>query len=111
MLEASPAWQVVAHHAMLALLLSLTFVMAAYRPLWIADLFSRVMLMLAVAVPVVVFVAVWVLDGPYLGVRDARISHVVVTSVSSFVIIWAAFFCYSSFLLGRFFVRRGRLPS
>lgn len=105
-LETSPAWQVGVHHLMLALLLSLTFGMAAYRPFCFGHWFPGVMLALAVVVPVVVFTAFWVFDGPYLGFRDARILRAVVTAVSSFVFVWAAaVFPYSFFLLGKSLVK------
>ena len=92
---------------MLVLFLSLTLVLAAYRPLCFGQWFLGVMLALAVVVPVVVFTAIWVLDGPFLGFRDGRIFQAVVTSASSFVFIWAAtVFPYYFFLLGKCVVRR-----
>ena len=60
------------------------------------------MLLAAVLAPVVVFTTHWVVGGPYGGFRDPRIFEVVVTSLLSFVLIWAsAVFPRSFFTLGR----------
>ena len=94
---------------MLALLLSMTFVMASYRLSGFGERFLGAMLLAAVLAPVAVFAAYWVVGGPYGGFRDPRIFEVVVTSVSSFVLIWAsAVFPRSFFTLGRNLVQAWR---
>ena len=101
-LETSSSWQVGACHVMLALLLSLTLVMASYRPLCYGERFRGVMLAVALVVPVVVFAVIWVTGGGYVGFRDPRIFQAVVISVPTYVIIWGlAVFPYSLYLLGR----------
>lgn len=105
-LATSPAWQVGVHHLVLALFISLTFVGALYRPFFFGDGFLVVMLVLAIAVPLAVFVSSWVLSGPFLGFRDDRIFGLVMLSFFSFFTIWAvSVLPYSFFLLGRAFLR------
>ena len=100
--ETSPAWQLGVHYLMLVFLLAMTFVMASYRLSGFGERFLGAMLLAAVLVPVAVFAAYWVVGGPYGGFRDPRIFDVVVTSVSSFVLIWgSAVFPRSFFMLGR----------
>ena len=116
--ETSPAWQLGVHYLMLALLLSMTFVMASYRLSGVmasyrlsgfGERFLGAMLLAAVLAPVAVFAAYSVVGGPYGGFRDPRIFEVVVTSVSSFVLIWAsAVFPRSFFTLGRNLVQAWR---
>ena len=101
-LATSPAWQVVIYHGMLALFLSMIFVLAFQRPLSLGERFRMVMLVLAVLTPVVVFFTGWILTGPYSGFRDDRIFDLVVVSVSGFMLIWV----FITFPLGGFlFVR------
>ena len=101
-LETSSSWQVGVHYVMLALLLSLTLVMACYRPLCCGERFRGVMLAMALVVPVVVFAVIWVTGGTYVGFRDPRIFQAVVISVPTYVIIWGlGVFPYSLYLLGR----------
>ncbi len=68
--ETSPAWQLGVHYLMLALLLSMTFVMASYRLSGFGERFLGAMLLAAVLAPVAVFAAYWVVGGPYGGFRD-----------------------------------------
>ena len=101
-LETSPVWQVGLHHLMLALLLSLTPVMASYRPLCYGARFRSLMLSVAVLTPAAVFMVLWLTGGGYTGVRDPRIFQAVAVSVPVYVIIFAlAVFPYSFYLLGR----------
>ena len=105
-LETAPSWQVCVHYVMLALLLSLTLVMASYRPLCYGERFRGVMLAMVLAVPAVVFAVLWVAGGAYAGLRDPRIFQAVVISVPTYVIIWGlAVFPYSLYLLGRDLLR------
>ena len=107
--ETSPARQLGVHYLMLALLLAMTFVMASYRLSGFGERFLGAMLLAAVLAPVAVFAAHWVVGGPYGGFRDPRIFEVVVTSVSSFVLIWvSAVFPRSFFMLGRDLVQTWR---
>ena len=85
---ASPAWQVGVYYLMLVLFLSLTFVIALWRPSPLGEWFRRVALALAVIVPVAVFACGWMTGGAYIGFRDERAYDLVVVSVSSFMLIW-----------------------
>ena len=110
----SPAWQVGVYYLMLALFLSLTFVVALWRPFPLGEWFRRVALAIAVLVPVVVFVGGWVIGGAYVGFRDERAFDLVVVSVSWFVFIWITLVvpCFAfvfSKALFRYW-RRGELP-
>ena len=87
---ASPAWQVGVYYLMLALLFSLSFVVALRHPSPLGEWFRRGALALAVIVPVAVFAAGWVTGGAYIGFRDERAFDLVVVSVSSFMFIWMA---------------------
>ena len=108
-LATSPAWQVVIYHGMLALFLSMIFVLAFQRPLGLGERFRMVMLVLAVLTPVVVFFTGWILIGPYSGFRDDRIFDLVVVSVSGFMLIWMFIaFPLGGFLLVRELVRLRR---
>ena len=105
-LETSSSWQVGVYNVMLALLLSLTLVMASYRPLCYGERFRGVMLAMALVVPAVVFAVLWVTEGAYVGLRDPRIFQAVAISVPVYVIIWGlAVFPYSLYLLGRDLLR------
>ena len=111
-LATSPAWQVGIYHGMLALLLSVTFVVSSFPPLCLGQglRWLRWFLVgLALLVPVVVFSAGWILTGSYSGFRDDRIFDLVVVSVSAFMLIWAFItFPLGGFLLGRDLVRLRR---
>ena len=108
-LATSPAWQVVIYHGMLALFLSMIFVLAFQRPLGLGERFRMVMFVLAVLTPVVVFFTGWILIGPYSGFRDDRIFDLVVVSVSGFMLIWMFIaFPLGGFLLVRELVRLRR---
>ena len=108
-LHISPAWQVGVHHLMLALFLSLTFVLASRRPFCFGERFRRGMLVLAVLMPVAVFAGGWIVGGPYTGFRDERISDMVVISATSFALFWAAIvFPYSTFVFAKALVRYRR---
>ena len=87
-LATSPAWQVGIYHGMLALLLSVTFVIASFPPLCLGQGLRWFLVGLALLVPGVVFSASWVLTGSYSGFRDDRIFDLVVVSVSGFMLIW-----------------------
>ena len=101
-LATSPAWQVGIYHGMLALLLSVTFIVASFPPLFLGQRLRWFLVGLALLVPVVVFFTGWILTGPYSGFRDDRIFNLVVVSVSGFMLIWM----FITFLLGGFlFVR------
>ena len=110
----SPVWQVVVYHLMLALLLSLTFLVASRRLFPFDEWFRRGMLALAVLLPVAVFVGGWVTGGAYMGFRDERTFDLMVLSVSSFVFIWITIaFPYAIFVFGKAlfrYWRRGELP-
>ena len=101
-LAISPAWQVVIYHGMLALLLSLTFVLASFPPIYLGQRLRWFLVGLALLVPVVVFFAGWILTGFYSGFRDDRIFDLVVMSVSGFMLIWT-FITFP--LIGFLFVR------
>ncbi len=110
----SPAWQVWVHHLMLVLYLSLTFILASWRPFCFGKRFCRGMLVLAVLMPVTVFAGGWVTGGAYLGFRDERFFDLAVVSASSFALIWGTIvFPYSAFVfskdLARYW-RHGELP-
>lgn len=106
-LEASPAWQVGLHHLMLALVLCLTLSLALYPPLcYYGAWFRLLMLVSALAAPVMTFSVLWAVDGAYSGFRDPRIFEAVVISVALYVMFWALLvFPYSLYLLGRDVVR------
>ena len=111
-LETSPAWQVGVHYLMLSLFLSTIFVVAFQRSLVFGERLRMVMLVLAVLVPVAVFAGGWVLGGAYSGLRDPRLSQVMVVSLPSFVLSWMVVFLpYSCFLLVRAFFKHFRCPS
>ena len=104
----SPAWQVGVHHLALALLFAMTFVFASRRPFAFSVGFRRFTLTVWVLVPVLFFCWSWLVNGPYEGVRDDRIFHWVVASVSAFILLWmATTFPYTVFVLWR---RRDELP-
>ena len=108
-LATSPAWQVGIYHGMLALLLSVTFVVSSFPPLCLGQGLRWFLVGLALLAPVVVFSAGWILTGPYSGFRDDRIFDLVVVSVSAFMLIWAFItFPLGGFLLGRDLVRLRR---
>ena len=108
-LATSPAWQVGIYHGMLALLLSVTFVIASFPPLCLGQGLRWFLVGLALLVPDVVFSASWVLTGPYSGFRDDRIFDLVVVSVSAFMLIWMFItFPLGGFLLGMDLVRLRR---
>ena len=108
-LATSPAWQVGIYHGMLALLLSVTFVVASFPPLCLGQGLRWFLFGLALLVPGVVFSASWVLTGPYSGFRDDRIFDLVVVSVSGFMLIWMFItFPLGGFLLGMDLVRLRR---
>ena len=110
-LETSPAWQVGVHYLMLSLFLSTIFVVAFQRSLVFGERLQMVMLVLAVLVPVAVFTGGWVLGGAYSGLRDPRLSQVMVVSLPSFVLSWMVVFLpYSCFLLARAFFKHFRCP-
>ena len=113
-LHSSPAWQVGVHHLMLALFLSLTFVLASRRPFCFGEGFRRGMLVLAILMPVAVFVVGWVLGGAYTGLRDERIFDLAVVSAASFVLLWATIVGpYTAFVFSQALVRywrHGELP-
>ena len=110
----SPAWQVGVHHLMLVLFLSLTFVLASRRLFPFGKRFCGGMLVLAVLMPVTVFVGGWVTGGAYLGFRDERTFDLAVVSFSSFVLIGATIvFPYSFFVFSKALARywrHGELP-
>ncbi len=102
---ASPVWQVGVHHLVLALLFAMTFVFASRRPFAFSVGFRCFTLAVWVLAPVLLFCWGWLVNGPYEGVRDDRIFHWVVASVSGFMLIWmATIFPYTAFMLWR---RRG----
>ena len=101
-LAISSAWQVVIYHGMLALLLSLTFVLASFPPIYLGQRLRWFLVGLALLVPVVVFFAGWILTGFYSGFRDDRIFDLVVVSASGFMLIWT-FIIFP--LVGFLFVR------
>ena len=113
-LHTSPAWQVGVHHLMLALFLSLTFVLASRRPFCFGEGFRRGMLALAVLMPVAVFAVDWTVGGPYTGLRDERIFDLAVVSAASFVLLWATIVGpYTAFVFSQALVRywrHGELP-
>ena len=92
----------VTNRSMLALLLSVTFIVASFPPLCLGQRLRWFLVGLALLVPVVVFFTGWILTGPYSGFRDDRIFNLVVVSVSGFMLIWM----FITFPLGGFlFVR------
>ena len=98
----SPTWQVWVHHLALALLFAMTFVFASRRPFAFSVGFRRFTLVVWVLVPVLFFCWGWLVNGPYEGVRDGRIFHWVVASVSAFILLWmATTFPYTVFVLWR----------
>ena len=104
-LVTSPAWQVGIYHGMLALFLSVTFIVASFPPLYLGRRLRWLrwfLVGLALLVPVVVFFAGWILTGFYSGFRDDRIFDLVVMSVSGFMLIWM-FITFP--LIGFLFVR------
>ena len=104
----SPAWQVGVYYLALALLFAMTFVFASRRPFAFSIGFRRFTLAVWVLVPVLLFCWSWLVNGPYEGVRDDRIFHLVVASVSGFMLLWmATTFPYTVFALWR---RRDELP-
>ena len=101
-LVVSPAWQVGIFHLALALLFSLTFVVASRQPFGFSAGFRRFTLSIAVLVPTVVFGLSWVLIGPLEGFRDERIFTWVTVSVACFMLVWmSTIFPYIAFVLGR----------
>ena len=110
----SPTWQVGVYYLMLALFLSLTFVVASRHLFPLGEWFRRVVLALAVLVPVAVFAVGWVTGGAYVGFRDERIFDLVVVSFSSFVFIWVTMMLScAAFVFGKAlfrYWRHGELP-
>ena len=108
-LATSPAWQVRIYHGMLALSLSLTFVVSSFPPLCLGQGLRWFLFGLALLVPVVVFSVGWILTGSYSGFRDDRIFDLVMVSVSAFMLIWVFItFPLGGFLLVRDLVRLRR---
>ena len=105
----SPAWQVWVHHLMLVQYLSLTFILASWRPFYLGKRFCRGMLVLTVLMPVTVFAGGWVTGGTYLGFRDERFFDLAVVSASSFALIWGTIvFPYSAFVFSKALARYWR---
>ena len=108
-LSASPGWQVGVYHLMLALCVSMTFVIAFYGPSWAGGNFRWFMFGLAVLMPATFLGASWVLVGPLAGFRDERVFDLVVLSISSFMLVWMAIlFPYSAFSFVRDVLRHWR---
>ena len=108
-LAMSPAWQVGIFHLALALLLSITFVVASRRPFSFSRGFRWFTMTVSVLVPTAVFVGSWLVNGPYEGFRDDRIFNGVVASVSGFMLVWmSAIFPYIAVVLGRKLIRSRR---
>ena len=74
-LSTSSVWQVGVFHLTLALLLSLTFVIASRRPFSFSGGFRGFTMAMAVLVPVAFFGGSWALNGPFEGFRTSVFSH------------------------------------
>ena len=77
-LPTSTVWQVGIFHLALALLLSISLVVASRRPFSFSRGFRRFTMTVSVLVPAAVFVGSWLVNGP--GFRDNRIFNRVVAS-------------------------------
>ena len=112
-LTTSPVWQVGIFHLALALLLSITLVVASRRPFSFSRGFRWFTMTVSVLVPTAVFVGSWLVNGPYEGFRDDRIFNGVVASVSGFMLVWmSTIFPYTAVVFGRKLIRsqRDRVP-
>ena len=108
-LPTSPVWQVGIFHLALALLLSITFVVASRRPFSFTGGFRWFTMTVSVLVPAAVFVGSWLVNGPYEGFRDDRIFNGVVASVSGFMLVWmSTIFPYTAVVFGRKLIRSQR---
>ena len=108
-LAASPVWQVGVFHLALALLFSMTLVVASRRPVDSSVGFRRFTMAMAVLVPMALFGGDWVLNGPLEGFRDERIFTWVTVSVFGFMLVWlGTIFPYTAFVFGRSLWRRRR---
>ena len=108
-LPTSPVWQVGLFHLALALLLSITFVVASRRPFSFSGGFRWFTITVSVLVPAAVFVGSWLVNGPYEGFRDDRIFNGVVASVSGFMLVWmSTIFPYTAVVFGRKLIRSRR---
>ena len=108
-LPTSPVWQVGLFHLALALLLSITFVVASRRPFSFSRGFRWFTITVSVLVPAAVFFGSWLVNGPYEGFRDDRIFNGVVTSVSGFMLVWmSTIFPYTAVVFRRKLIRSRR---
>ena len=106
-LPTSPVWQVGIFHLALALLLSITLVVASRRPFSFSRGFRRFTMTVSVLVPTAVFVGSWLVNGP--GFRDDRIFNGVVASVSGFMLVWiSTIFPYTAVVFGGKLIRSQR---